>query len=118
MNIFTGLSEFKFYQSFRMKVETADNLRFLLERIDEFGKTEYVQDAQLIDISVTGLGFRSKDRLSLGVDVNISLQFKKMHLDLTLHNDGSLLQFAPYVHLLYRTDAYAYLHKVRNIQEM
>jgi len=83
LSVFDGLSEFKFYQSFRIPVEKADNLRFLVEKDNEFGKRIYVDDALLIDISMTGLGFKSKERLSVGTSLYISLQFKKLHLDLT-----------------------------------
>ena len=51
-----SFSEFKFYQSFRIPVEKADNLRFLVERDDELGNQVYIEDAKLIDISITGLG--------------------------------------------------------------
>lgn len=83
LTLFNGLAEFKFYQSFRIGVEKADNLRFLIEKFDEMGKTTYINDAQLLDISATGLGFKSIDRLSIGTELKISLQFKKMHLDLS-----------------------------------
>lgn len=77
-----SFSEFKFFQSFRIPVEKADNLRFLVEKENELGKDEYIDDARLEDISVTGLGFSTKDRLSVGTAITISLQFKKHHLDL------------------------------------
>ncbi|HAZ12623.1 MAG: hypothetical protein A2X86_11505 [Bdellovibrionales bacterium GWA2_49_15] len=78
-----SLSEFKFYQSFRISVEQSDNLRCLVEREDEAGRTIYIEDARLIDISVTGLGLATKERISVGVVLSLSLQYKKMHLDLT-----------------------------------
>ena len=78
----TSFSEFKFFQSFRIPVTKSDNLRFLIEK-DVGGKDAYVDDARLLDISVTGLGFASCDRISVGTHVTISLQFKKQHLDLT-----------------------------------
>jgi len=78
-----SFSEFKFYQSFRIAVENADNLRFLVEKDDEMGKSIYIDDAQLKDISITGFGFATKERISVGTELNISLQFKKSHLDLT-----------------------------------
>ncbi|MBL6988782.1 MAG: sigma 54-interacting transcriptional regulator [Bacteriovoracaceae bacterium] len=81
--ILKSFSEFKFYQSFRIPVEKADELRFLIERSDESGKYSYIEDANLVDISVTGLGFSSYERVSVGTEMNISLQFKKLHLDLT-----------------------------------
>ncbi|PIP95737.1 MAG: hypothetical protein COW00_00345 [Bdellovibrio sp. CG12_big_fil_rev_8_21_14_0_65_39_13] len=77
-----SFSEFKFYQSFRIPVEKADNLRFLVEKEDEMGKEVYIEDAVLVDVSVTGLGFRTKERLSVGAPLTISLQFKKYHMDI------------------------------------
>ncbi len=79
----TSFSEFKFYQSFRIPVEKADNLRFLIQKENELGKFEYINDGTLEDISVTGLGFSTKERISVGQELSISLQFKKYHLDLT-----------------------------------
>lgn len=79
----TSFSEFKFYQSFRIPVEKADNLRFLVEMDDEVGKPRYIEDATLVDISVTGLGFSTLERVSVGTVITVSLQFKKHHLDLT-----------------------------------
>lgn len=79
----TSFSEFKFYQSFRIPVEKADNLRFLVEMDDEVGKPRYIEDATLVDISVTGLGFSTLERISVGSVLTVSLQFKKHHLDLT-----------------------------------
>ncbi len=79
----TSFSEFKFYQSFRIPVEKADNLRFLVEMDDELGKPRYISDATLVDISITGLGFSTIERVSVGTELTVSLQFKKHHLDLT-----------------------------------
>lgn len=78
-----SFSEFKFYQSFRIPVDEADNLRFLIEKETEVGKSEYIEDGKLLDISLTGLGFITSDRINVGTEVTISLQFKKQHLDLT-----------------------------------
>ncbi|MBY0412614.1 MAG: GAF domain-containing protein, partial [Bdellovibrionales bacterium] len=79
-----SFSEFKFYQSFRIPVEEADDLRFLVQMAkDDRGPEEYIDDAKLIDISLTGLGFATAERISIGKEVTISLQFKKHHLDLT-----------------------------------
>lgn len=79
----TSFSEFKFYQSFRIPVEEADDLRFLAELENDLGKFDYIEDAKLVDISVTGLGLRTHARISVGTEVRISLQFKKHHLDLS-----------------------------------
>lgn len=88
----TSFSEFKFYQSFRIPVEEADDLRFLVEREDDVGNWSYIEDANLVDISVTGLGFRTKQGFSVGTPLRISLQFKRHHIDL----DGSIVRaFSP-----------------------
>lgn len=81
--ILASFSEFKFYQSFRIPVDEADNLRFLIEKETEVGKNEYIEDGKLLDISLTGLGFVTKQRINVGTEVVISLQFKNQHLDLT-----------------------------------
>ncbi len=78
-----SFSEFKFFQSFRIPVEEADDLRFLVEKEDKLGNFNYIDDAQLVDISVTGLGFATEERISVGTELSISMQFKKIHLDLT-----------------------------------
>jgi Nif-specific regulatory protein len=78
-----SFSEFKFYQSFRILVEEADGLRFLLQLAKGPRADEYLDDAKLLDISVTGFGFKTSERISVGEEVHISLQFKKFHLDLT-----------------------------------
>jgi two-component system, NtrC family, response regulator HydG len=79
----TSFSEFKFYQSFRIPVEEADNLRFLVEIEDSIGNSTYIDDAILKDVSVTGLGFSTVQKISVGTDLRISLQFKKRHIDLS-----------------------------------
>ena len=79
-----SFSEFKFYQSFRIPVEEADDLRFLVQiEKDQKSSLEYIDDAKLIDISLTGLGFATAERISVGRELTISLQFKKHHLDLS-----------------------------------
>ncbi len=78
-----SFSEFKFYQSFRIPVEEADDLRFLVQMSRDRGPEFYIDDAKLIDISLTGLGFATNERISVGQEISISLQYKKHHLDLT-----------------------------------
>ena len=78
-----SFSEFKFYQSFRIPVEEADDLRFLVQMAREKGgQEEYINDAKLLDISLTGLGFATAERISVGREITISLKFKKHHIDL------------------------------------
>lgn len=78
----TSFSEFKFYQSFRIPVEASDDLRFLVELESELNTNHYLQDARLVDISVTGLGFATKEKISVGTNIKMSVQMKKMHVDL------------------------------------
>lgn len=78
-----SFSEFKFYQSFRIPVEEADDLRFLVQIERGSEGAEYINDAKLIDISLTGFGFATSERISIGNELIISLQYKKHHLDLT-----------------------------------
>jgi len=76
-----SLAEFKFVQSFRIPIENVDDLRFLLERPNG-SADKYIDDAKLIDISKTGVGFSSFERLSVGSAHNISIQYKRFHLDI------------------------------------
>lgn len=78
-----SFSEFKFYQSFRIPVEEADDLRFLVQIEGDQRTNEYIDDAKLIDISLTGFGFATAERISVGKELIISLQYKKHHLDIT-----------------------------------
>lgn len=78
-----SFSEFKFYQSFRIPIEEADDLRFLVQYDSGPKSSEYIEDGKLIDLSLTGFGFKTKQRISVGTELSISLQFKKHHLDLT-----------------------------------
>ena len=86
-----SFSEFKFFQSFRLPVEQADDLRFMVSTDNELGQQVYINDAILKDISVTGLGFITNERIAVGDELNISLQLRKVHLDLT----GSVVRAFP-----------------------
>ncbi|MBT3237059.1 MAG: sigma 54-interacting transcriptional regulator [Bdellovibrionales bacterium] len=76
----SSFSEYKFYRSFRIPVHQSDNLRFIVQFAEN---DEELDDTTLIDISTKGLGFSTKNRISNDTELNISLQFKKRHLDLT-----------------------------------
>lgn len=77
----TSFKEFKFFQSFRIPVESRDDVRFLVERENEFSKFEYITDAHLQDVSITGLGFVSIEKISVGTNMRISIQFKRLRID-------------------------------------
>lgn len=101
-----SFSEFKFLQAFRVPVEEADEVRFLLEIENELGETSYIDDAKLVDISMIGIGFTTKQRLSVGEDLRVSIYFKRVHLDLeaqvirsfasNVGKDGALLYGAEF----------------------
>jgi Nif-specific regulatory protein len=55
----------------------------MIEMENDLGKFEYITDANLSDVSVTGLGFSTGQRLSVGCSVRVSLQYKKFRFDLT-----------------------------------
>ncbi len=80
--MFTSLKEFKFYQAFRIPVESSDDVRFLLDHEDSTGNFEYIEDAKLLDISLTGLGFSSEFKFSVGEYVRFSIQYKRLRFDL------------------------------------
>lgn len=79
-----SFSEFKFFQSFRIPVEEADEVRFLLEIEDDEGKMVYVKDAKLVDVSLNGIGLTTKERFLLGQELRVSIHFKKIHLDFSV----------------------------------
>lgn len=78
-----SLAEFKFFKSFRLPVDSGDDIHCVVEQEGD-GTTEhgeYVNDAKLTDVSVTGLGFRSHSRLLLGDELTFSIQHKKLRFD-------------------------------------
>lgn len=77
----TSFSEFKFFQSYRIPVGNSEDLRFLVDSPLE--GEEYILDAKLVDVSVTGLGFSTKAKISKGQMLGISMQFKRTNLSMT-----------------------------------
>ena len=91
----TSFSEFKYYQSFRVPVESRDDVMFLVEHENDLGKFEFVEKVKLVDVSMTGLGFISSTPLAVGTTLRCSLQFKRLRFDFSasivraFHNMGS-----------------------------
>ncbi|MCO4754385.1 MAG: sigma-54-dependent Fis family transcriptional regulator [Bacteriovoracaceae bacterium] len=83
--MFTSFEEFKFFQSFRIPVEKGDDVRCLIEYENDLGQFEYIKDANLSDVSVTGVGFISQSRLSVGTNIRVSIQFKRLRIDAEGH---------------------------------
>jgi two-component system, NtrC family, response regulator HydG len=77
----TSFSEFKYYQSFRVPVESRDDVMFLLEYETDQGKFEFVEKVKLIDVSMTGMGFVTTFPLPVGTILRCSLQFKRLRFD-------------------------------------
>lgn len=73
----TSLAEFKYYQSFRVPVESRDDVLFLLEVEDDFGKFRPLDKVRLMDVSMSGVGFCSNHGLAVGETVRCSIQFKR-----------------------------------------
>jgi two-component system, NtrC family, response regulator HydG len=80
--MFTSFSEFKYFQSFRVPVEGRDNIRFSVEFENEQGKMEYIQDGDLMDVSLTGLGFKTMEHISCGKNLRFSINFKRLRFDI------------------------------------
>lgn len=91
----TSFSEFKYYQSFRVPVESCDDVQFLVEFENEQGKYECVEKVKLMDVSLTGLGFVTTFPLPVGTILRCSLQFKRLRFDFgasivrAFHNVGA-----------------------------
>lgn len=73
----TSLAEFKYYQSFRVPVESRDDVLFLVETEDDFGKFRPLDKVRLMDVSMSGLGFCTTHGLAVGEVVRCSIQFKR-----------------------------------------
>lgn len=83
--MFTSFKEFKFYQSFRIPVESRDDVRCILEVETDLGKFETLEDARFEDASLTGIGFTSKDRIKVGTNIRASIQYKRIRIDVEGH---------------------------------
>lgn len=83
--MFTSFEEFKFFQSFRIPVEANDDVRCMIEFENEFGKFEFIKDAKLEDVSITGIGFITSARLSVGTNIRMSINFKRLRIDIEGH---------------------------------
>lgn len=83
--MFTSFEEFKFFQSFRIPVEQRDDVLCMVEREEQAGHFAYMEDAQLKDVSVTGVGFISRERLKVGSNIRMSLQYKRLRIEVEGH---------------------------------
>lgn len=77
----TSFSEFKYYQSFRVPVESRDDVQFLVEYEDDHGRFQFVDKVKLLDVSMTGLGFTTPFPMAIGTTLRCSIQFKRLRFD-------------------------------------
>lgn len=77
----TSFSEFKYYQSFRVPVESRDDVQFLVEYENEAGRFEFVEKVKLMDVSMTGIGFTTSFPMPVATVLRCSLQFKRLRFD-------------------------------------
>ncbi len=77
----TSFSEFKYYQSFRVPVESRDDVQFLMEFENEQGRYEFIDKVKLLDVSMTGMGFTTTCALPVGTVLRCSIQFKRLRFD-------------------------------------
>jgi len=77
----TSFSEFKYYQSFRVPVESRDDVLFMAHFENDQGKYEFIEKVKLQDVSMTGIGFVSNFPMAVGTTVRCSLQFKRLRFD-------------------------------------
>lgn len=83
--MFTSFKEFKFFQSFRIPLESKDDVRCTFEYEDEMGKFVNIMDANLEDVSITGLGFKSKQRVKVGTNIRVGIHYKRIRIDIEGH---------------------------------
>jgi two-component system response regulator HydG len=84
MSVVKSLSEFKFFKSFRLPIVSGDDVHFSVEKEDPFTERgEFIKDAQLVDASITGLGFKTTEKVALEEEVKISFSYKRLRFDVT-----------------------------------
>lgn len=83
--MFTSFKEFKFFQSFRIPLESKDDVRCLFEYEDEFGKFHSLMDAKLEDVSITGFGFITEQKLKVGANIRVGVHYKRLNIDIEGH---------------------------------
>ena len=77
----TSFKEFKFFQSFRIPVESKDDVRCMFEFENEMSRFATIMDGKLEDFSVTGLGFTTKEKIKVDSNVRVSIQYKRLRID-------------------------------------
>jgi two-component system response regulator HydG len=79
--MFKSFQEFKFFQSFRVPIEQKDDVQFTIEVENDLGKFEFIEDGELKDVSVTGIGFETKQTYSVETNLRITLGYKRVRIE-------------------------------------
>lgn len=80
--MFTSFKEFKFFQSFRIPLESKDDVRCTFEFEDSMGKFVPLMDAILEDVSITGFGFKSHEKVKVGTNIRVGIHYKRINIDI------------------------------------
>ncbi len=97
-----SLSEFKYFKSFRLPIEAKDDIHFNVEVDDPFStRGEAITDAKLLDVSITGLGFKSSSHIPLGESLSIAISYKRLRFDVTANVVRVISGRADDPHLIY-----------------
>jgi len=76
--------EFRFFKSFRIPLETSDEVQFIVRTEDGVHeKAEIIKDAVVTNVSITGLGFITKSELMQDEEVDISISYKKLRFEVS-----------------------------------
>ncbi len=79
-----SLSEFRFFKSFRIPLNSSDDVRYSVTKEDLYSdRGEFLDDAQIVDVSITGLGLKTKAKLSVDDEVSVSMSYKRLRFDVT-----------------------------------
>ncbi len=79
-----SLSEFRFFKSFRIPLNSSDDVRYSVTREDLYSdRGEFLDDVQILDVSTTGLGLKTKAKLKIDDSVAISLSYKRLRFDIS-----------------------------------
>tara|TARA_Y100000768_G_scaffold389001_1_gene389997 strand:- start:545 stop:2425 length:1881 start_codon:yes stop_codon:yes gene_type:complete len=60
----------------------------MFEFENEFGKFTSIMDGKLEDVSITGLGFTTKEKIKVNSNVRVSIQYKRLRVDV----EGSIVR--------------------------
>ena len=77
-----SLSEYKFFQAFRIPVHQEDQVRCMVERELSPNRYEYLEDAKLVDVSLSGIGLNAGVSLEVGQVLRFSLHFRKVAVEM------------------------------------